>query len=598
MPDLFQSLHGKDLGHLRIVAELWGMSLEQTEPRLAARELAAALLDRRLVEEIVADLPDPARAALDDLLQNGGALPWALFTRRYGMVREMGPGRRDRERPYANPASAAETLWYRAFIGRVFQDTPQGPEEFAFIPKDLLALLPAPREPKASLLGRPASQAERKHPLPAGDRVLDHACTLLAELRLGQPAQGNYPLIHADHPPMNAEVSGAEIRFDPRRSAESIPGSALRGLLEAAGLLDEAGLPLPEPTRAFLEAPRGEALAQLARAWLHSDQFNELRLLPGLRAEGEWQNDPLRARQAVLDFISSVTAPGAAQGSAAESRQANAQEDDRPGLENRPYWSLTAFVDAVRQQHPDFQRPGGDYDSWHLRDEAGGGFLRGFEHWDQVEGALLRFLICGPLHWLGALDLAAPEPGAPPAAFRSSAWAPSLLSGSAPPGLESEIGQIVTRSDARLSLPRRLPRAVRYQVARFCQAEGEKDGSYRYRLTPASLERARQQGLRAAHLIALLRKHSASVPPSLTRALERWEEHGVEARIEQVLVLRLRSPELLQALRGSRAARFLGEPLSSTAVIVKPGAWEKVIAALAELGYLGEGLEKRIETNT
>jgi hypothetical protein len=111
---------------------------------------------------------------------------------------------------------------------------------------------------------------------------------------------------------------------------------------------------------------------------------------------------------------------------------------------------------------------------------------------------------------------------------------------------------------------------------------------YAYRLTPASLEKARQQGLRINHLLALLRKHASAVPPSLVKALERWEENGTEARLEQVLVLRLRSPELLQMLRRSRAARFLEEPLSSTAVIVKPGAWEKVLAVLAELGYLGE----------
>ena len=53
-------------------------------------------------------------------------------------------------------------------------------------------------------------------------------------------------------------------------------------------------------------------------------------------------------------------------------------------------------------------------------------------------------------------------------------------------------------------------------------------------------------------------------------------------------MLRVRNPEILRVLRESRAARFLGDPLGSTAVIVNPGAWEKVITILAELGYLGE----------
>jgi hypothetical protein len=70
--------------------------------------------------------------------------------------------------------------------------------------------------------------------------------------------------------------------------------------------------------------------------------------------------------------------------------------------------------------------------------------------------------------------------------------------------------------------------------------------------------------------------------------LERWEEQGSQARLERLLVLRLSSAEILQELRASRAARFLGEPLGPTAVIVKPGTREKVLAALAEMGYLGE----------
>jgi hypothetical protein len=136
-----------------------------------------------------------------------------------------------------------------------------------------------------------------------------------------------------------------------------------------------------------------------------------------------------------------------------------------------------------------------------------------------------------------------------------------------------------------------VPRAVRYQIARFSQWDGLKDSDYLYRLTPASLERARQQGLRLEHLTGLLRRHSKTLPPTLLRALQRWETNGAEARLEQVTVLRLRSPELLQELRSSRAGRFLGELLGPTSVIVKAGAAEKVILALAEMGYLGEVIQ-------
>jgi hypothetical protein len=96
------------------------------------------------------------------------------------------------------------------------------------------------------------------------------------------------------------------------------------------------------------------------------------------------------------------------------------------------------------------------------------------------------------------------------------------------------------------------------------------------------------QGLKPNHLLGLLQRHAQTVAPSLVKAIERWERAGVEARLEDVLVLRLANPELLQTVRASKAGRFLGEPLGPTAVIVKPGALEKVLAILAELGYLGE----------
>jgi hypothetical protein len=341
-----------------------------------------------------------------------------------------------------------------------------------------------------------------------------------------------------------------------------LPAAALQALLAAAGLLDAAALPQPEPARQFLEAGRGEALARLGRAWLESADFNELRLLPGLSAEGDWQNDPRKARQAVLGFLSGIP----------------------PGT----WWSLPAFVAAIKQQQPDFQRPYGNYDTWHLRDTRSGDFLRGFEHWDEVDGALVRFIVFGPLHWLGILDLAAPAADGPVTAFRWSSWAEALLRGESPAGLPAEQAALKARSDARLVAPRLLPRLARYQLARFSEWEKEDDQAYTYCLTPASLGRARQQGLTTSHLLGLLRRHAEAVPPALAKALERWDQQGSAARLETLLVLRVSSPEVLQALRSSRAARFLGEPLGPAAIAIKPGAAEKVLAALAEVGYLGE----------
>ena len=278
--------------------------------------------------------------------------------------------------------------------------------------------------------------------------------------------------------------------------------------------------------------------------------------------EGEWTNEPLRTRVSILKLLATIP--------------------------QQTWWNLESFVAAIKQQHPDFQRPAGDYDSWFIRDRESGQYLRGFEHWDQVDGQLIRFMITGPLYWLGVVDLAAPAEGKPLTAFRFSKWSAALLGGEAPAGLPLEDQKVHARSDARLRVSTRVPRAVRYQIARFSRWGGFDGKDYTYQLTPASLERAAQGGLRTSHLLTLLHTHADPVPPSLVKALERWERHGGQARMEHALVLRLSSPEILQELRTSRAARFLGDPLGPTTVIVKPGAREKVLAALAEMGYLGE----------
>lgn len=549
MIDLKQSLHSQDMAYLQIVADLWGVHIEATDARAALQQLVSTLSEPGRLAAMVASLPAEGHAALDDLLRNDGRLPWSLFTRRHGELREMGAGRRDRVQPHLNPISATEILWYRALVSRAFLDAPEGPQEYACLPVEFKELLPVPQAQPGEKLGRPAKATERAVVIPVNDYILDHTCTLLAGLRLGFSDE------------TLAKLSTA---WQPAGVVSAFPMTAawLVGLLSAADLLDASGIPLPDATRHFLELPRSKALAQLVRSWLHSRTYNELRLLPGLVFEGEWQNDPLRARYAILDFLRAVPAD--------------------------TWWNLKAFVSDIHKKHPDYQRPAGDYDSWYIRSTETGRYLRGFEHWEDVDGALIRFMILGPLHWMGIVDLAAPAPDTAPLAFRLSSWAEALLNGAPPHLSDKEDETFLISSDARVRVPRRVPRAARYQLARFSDWESESPEAYNYRLTPSSLERARSQGLRIIHLLTLLRRYALTVPPSLEKALTRWQENGTEAHLEHLLVLRLRSPEMLQMLRTSRAARFLEEPLGPTAVVVKAGAWEKVLAILAEMGYLGE----------
>jgi len=631
MPSLTQTLPAHDLGFLRIVASLWGLELVSSTPAEAALELAEAMLDAELMEEVIATLPDPAHEALQTLFSAEGRLAWVQFARRYGEIREMGPGKRDREQPHARPNSAAETLYYRALIGKAFFETPSGSQEFAFIPDDLRQALefigfevgeapapepePAPVKPafkaspaapepeyadlaepeyadfdetpaeneaetvilptvsakkppvvtqaapppvatSGSTLGRAATPTEKAHIFPATDQLLDDLTTLLAALRLGI------------EPP-----------------ALAIPAPVLTGLLASSRLISGNQLQ-PEAVKTFLAAPRDQALAAIVEAWQGSDKFNELRQLPGLAFEGGWENQPLVTREFLLNLLEP--------------------------LPEGVWWSIPAFVRDVRQKYPDFQRPAGDYDTWFIKRLSDGQYLRGFNHWDEVDGALIRYFL-QVLHWLGQIDLATADENGLPTAFRIC---PSKVEGQKSsdirPSTVNEKGKVIVSSNGRLTVERLAPRAARYQIARFCEWEPvgrvaagsryippelldhqrhieTKPDEYRYRVTPQSLKRAAEQGLKVSHLLSLLAKASGGqVPPVFVKALQRWEANGTEARVETLTVLKVSKPEVLNELRASKAARFLGEIIGPTTVVLQSGAEAKVMGILAELGLLAE----------
>jgi hypothetical protein len=542
MPDLIHSLQSHDLGHLRIVAGLWGLELVSPDSQSALQELAVGLLDVQLVAEIVETLPVEARQALDVLLAEKGRIPWQDFTRRFGELRDVGAGRRDREQVYLQPVSSTEVLFYRAFLGHAFFETPSGLQEFAYIPDDFLLLLPSKDGTAALVPGRLASPLERSHPNLASDRILDDACTLLAAMRMGWQVL-------------------------PDSVALTVPEAVLREFLLAAGLISVPRSPgsVPilqlEAVKDFLEDARAESLVVLARAWLESASFNELHQVPGLVCEGTWSNDALSTRHFILDLLGRIP--------------------------HGKWWNLTSFVRMIHETNPDFERPAGDFDSWLIRREADNAFLHGFAHWEDVDGAIIRYLITGPLHWLGIVDLSSAENGGMATAFRLTGWSTDLLKGRTPQGLPREDGRLHAAANGRISIPVQLPRTVRYQVARFSEWEPVKKDEYHYRLTPASLKNALQQGLKVSHLLSLLNKYAAApLPPSFVRSLTRWELNGTEARLEQPVILRLSRPEVLEELRKSRAGRFLGEILGPTTIVVKPGAQAKILAALGELGLL------------
>ena len=72
MPDLFHSLLKQDMGHLRVIAELWGFELKSTEADAAREELSVSLLEPNLFAELIDSLSPEADSAITDLVNTGG----------------------------------------------------------------------------------------------------------------------------------------------------------------------------------------------------------------------------------------------------------------------------------------------------------------------------------------------------------------------------------------------------------------------------------------------------------------------------------------------------------------------------------------------
>jgi len=145
--------------------------------------------------------------------------------------------------------------------------------------------------------------------------------------------------------------------------------------------------------------------------------------------------------------------------------------------------------------------------------------------------------------------------------------------------------KIQIRAKGEIRMTENVPHKTRYQAARFCEWFPVKADAYMYAITPASLMRAEEQGLRITHLLGLLKKKAGELPPNILAALERWEKSGVQASISKKTVLRLGSPAVLKALKKSKASRFILEQLGPTTVIVNDGSEDKIKEALVELGF-------------
>ncbi|PKO00007.1 MAG: hypothetical protein CVU43_14610 [Chloroflexi bacterium HGW-Chloroflexi-5] len=539
MPALKKMLQACDLDMLERISSFWSVDTTNLDLAAAAETLYQAMQDEALASEILASLPEAVKAAWEDVQRNPQKITWAHFTRKYGEVREFGPARREREEPEQHPISIAETLWYRGLIGRAFLNLPPQPREFVFIPDELLPKS-GPGEKLLSTLAIQKVEAKSLKIIAAADgRIIDHLTDWLAAKRMGR----NLPV----------DISKAWVESEPFIAHMA----AFSGLINAKGELEPDALPQ------FFQKDRASILAEWATAWLNSATINDLRSIPGLVFEGDWHNDPLKPRLFIVEMLR--------------------------GLTQGDWHSLTALTRAVKTLQPDFQRSSGEYDLWFIRKTDSSEFLRGFDHWDEVDGALIRYLINGPLHWLGMTDLGRGKEKAE-TAFKLTPLFFTLFNTDKPISETTKETPIKVAADLSFNIPVGASRPLRYQLARFCEIRSMTAIETCYEITPASLKLAQQNGLKPGQLVQYLEKNlKTPLPRNLMLLADQWEKHARVEEVTNVTLLRTHSSEVLQHLVSHpHTAKFIIEQLSPTTALINPAGIKVIKQSLLELGLLTE----------
>ena len=550
--------------------QVWGVKEESPDRDDRLKALAAAMEDPALVERVWGGLTDDQRSAMQMIYHTPSrSLPAVHFERVAGPIRRMGSEEVTRQNPAAHPKGAAEALYYRGLIGLRRENADTGLRSVLFIPSPLAPLLPInqttydhlddetlhTQSRELALALEPLDEDDLEDVRSADTSVVDDMTTLLAYLRIElPPVEGG--LLPADVvqrlQPFLLVPEHDRLRF-------------LVALAYAAGLVGVDGgriAPVQGEARRWLSLSRPDQVRQLAEVWRNS-AILDMAHTPGLMIDAGslHQYDPRAARAAMLELLRADVPAG-------------------------DWWSQSDFISIVREDNADFQRPNGDFKSWYLQD-AEGMVLKGIEHWDQVEGALLEYVIGGPLHWLGLADLADD-------AARFNAYGRAFMGSAAWPSRPDAPESLDIQPDGVIIITRKASRMERFTAARFTSWLSAEE-PYVYRLDSDGLERAAGQGITLELIRKFLDRHApgGQLPPSIIQFLDEWK-HGAKAvvTLEQAVVLRTTAEATLdQIFNDPELRRFLGARLGPTAVIARADLWQELKLALGEQGIRMEVLE-------
>ena len=466
-------------------------------------------------------LAPAARALLDRIRRAGGQLPMALCEAVGGPFRTNLATLSPRTLLAIYPQhSPLETLVMAGLVWPVAHDSGY----WAVLP-DVEGLLPAP----LAIITAPALHAHD------ADVVLPHAELLLQIACLA--FDGRVPLQH------HGKVSQVVLN---RIAIDGVTPAYVQWLvatLLAGGALN-AQSNLVVPTHVLLEwlqLPWHLRQQELARAWLQA-------------AWSEWdlgskrRPPPLDVRLVRRTMLHAVI----------------------PHLPDE--WCLCDDVIAqLRRGWPDVMRPVPPNGRWKL--PAGWP-----AHWDDEEGQLMRYMLIGPLAWLGLVEWA----GAGQYVRRTTlgSWHAGLAV--APAGNRPQVA--VLEPDWSVVVPDATNSYARFQLHRIADWRD----AVTAQISPARVKRAIAQGMTLAEYIDVLAQITEQpIPMELQLLLRRWGADVAHVTLANVVVLQSNDATVIQDIQHDRRIHLPAhEILDATRLTLNPNDATGVARRLRQAGYL------------
>ena len=535
---LRQLLYRCEIRFLPVIASHW-LKLEST-PNY--EELIRLICSRLLDQKTLPAYLKSAEGAeilpwLSRLMAKSGQEPAEQFEEAAGHFRVAGIEKILREKMWLTPISATEKLYYRGLIFRENRIVDGILQECYILPEDLQKLLASFINTGYSaavdlppIIIRPAIPSETVK-VAEPDKKLPDVISLAAGLK----RDGK-----------EVRIPGLELSPEYKRF--------LRMLLHDGGLFPKDGDADPEAIRRFLVRNRTAARIRLCTVWRRSAGYDELSETPELTVLTPPAYDPADCRGFILRLLCS--------------------------LETDTWWSINGLINGIKAKYPQFLRSRFAEGSWQINDKDGND-LHGNSSWFQLEGAYLRFLLSGPLQWLGITRLSYAETGQPPAAFRIDGDGIFLLRESESETISEEI---LNRPNSEIDTPKisgdgvitctnRVPRYFRFMAVRYCGiADYKKNDITVFRVTPSGLNQAEANGLSCSAFLTLLQRFSRNnVPPSLARMLNTRESLSAPATIYSATILTIPNKAVLEELlETSRLEKWILQQINPTSLLIDP----------------------------